>query len=96
MESGHQAYVVCPLVEQSEKQDLAAAVSVYENLRDHVFPPFGVGLVHGRMKNAEKEQVMEDFRKGKFKLLVATSVIEVGVNVPDATVMLFMAPIALA
>lgn len=87
MESGHQAYVVCPLVEQSEKQDLAAAVSVYENLRDHVFPQFGVGLVHGRMKNAEKEQVMEDFRKGKFKLLVATSVIEVGVNVPDATVM---------
>lgn len=85
--SGHQVYVVCPLVEQSEKQDLAAAVSVYENLRDHVFPQIGVGLVHGRMKNTEKEEAMEDFRSGKYKILVATSVIEVGVNVPNATVM---------
>lgn len=87
MEAGHQVYVVCPLVEKSEKQDLASAVAVYEDLRDRVFPRFAVGLVHGRMKNDEKEKVMNDFRDGKIQLLVATSVIEVGVNVPNATIM---------
>ena len=87
MEAGHQVYVVCPLVEKSEKQDLASAVAVYEDLRDRVFPRFSVGLVHGRMKNDEKEKVMDDFRDGKIQLLVATSVIEVGVNVPNATIM---------
>lgn len=87
IEAGHQVYVVCPLVEKSEKQDLASAVAVYEDLRDRVFPRFSVGLVHGRMKNDEKEKVMNDFRDGKIQLLVATSVIEVGVNVPNATIM---------
>lgn len=87
MEEGHQVYVVCPLVEKSEKQDLASAVAVYEDLRDRVFSRFSVGLVHGRMKNDEKEKVMNDFRDGKIQLLVATSVIEVGVNVPNATIM---------
>ena len=87
MEAGHQVYVVCPLVEKSEKQDLASAVSVYEELRDRVFPMFPVGLVHGRMKNSEKEAVMQAFHRGEKKLLVATSVIEVGVNVPNATIM---------
>lgn len=87
MQAGHQVYVVCPLVEESEKQDLASAVSVYEELKNQVFPMFGVGLVHGRMKNADKEQVMNDFHEGKIQLLVATSVIEVGVNVPNATIM---------
>lgn len=87
MEAGHQVYVVCPLVEKSEKQDLASAVAVYEDLRDRVFPRFSVGLVHGRMKNDEKEKVMNDFRDGRIQLLVATSVIEVGVNVPNATIM---------
>lgn len=87
MEAGHQVYVVCPLVEKSEKQDLASAVAVYEDLRDRVFPRFSVGLVHGRMKNDEKEKVMNDFRDGKIQLLVATSVIEVGVNIPNATIM---------
>ena len=87
MEAGHQVYVVCPLVEKSEKQDLASAVSVYEELRDRIFPMFPVGLVHGRMKNSEKEAVMQAFHRGEKKLLVATSVIEVGVNVPNATIM---------
>lgn len=87
MEAGHQVYVVCPLVEKSEKQDLASAVSVYEELRDRIFPMFPVGLVHGRMKNSEKEEVMQAFHRGEKKLLVATSVIEVGVNVPNATIM---------
>ena len=87
MEAGHQVYVVCPLVEKSEKQDLASAVAVYEELKEKIFPMFPVGLVHGRMKNSEKESVMGDFHAGKLKLLVATSVIEVGVNVPNATIM---------
>lgn len=87
MEAGHQVYVVCPLVEKSEKQDLASAVAVYEELRDKIFPMFSVGLIHGRMKNKEKEDIMMAFHEGQVKLLVATSVIEVGVNVPNATIM---------
>ncbi len=85
--AGHQVYVVCPLVEKSEKQDLASAVAVFEDFRDRILPMFKIGLVHGRMKNKEKEDVMESFRRGETKLLVATSVIEVGVNVPNATIM---------
>lgn len=87
MEAGHQVYVVCPLVEKSEKQDLASAVAVYEQLKQQIFPRFHVGLVHGRMKNSDKDRVMEDFHAGRLNLLVATSVIEVGVNVPNATIM---------
>lgn len=87
MAAGRQVYVVCPLVEESEKQDLQAAVSVYDRLQKEIFPRFTCGLVHGRMKNSEKEQVMADFHDGKIQLLVATSVIEVGVNVPNATIM---------
>lgn len=87
IEAGHQVYVVCPLVEESEKQDLAAAVSVYEEFKNRIFPEYGIGLIHGRMKNKEKEEIMKAFHEGALKLLVATSVIEVGVNVPNATIM---------
>lgn len=87
MDQGHQVYVVCPLIEQSEKQDLQAAVSEYEYLRTSVFPDYSCGLVHGRMKGQEKAAVMEQFQSGRIQLLVATSVIEVGINVPAATVM---------
>ena len=82
---GGRAYWVCPLVEESEKSDLAAATERSEMLKQY----FGdvVGLVHGKMKEAEKDAVMEQFKKGEKKLLVATTVIEVGVNVPEATVM---------
>ena len=85
--AGHQVYVVCPLVEKSEKQDLASAVAVFEEFKNRILPMFKIGLVHGRMKNKEKEEVMESFHRGETKLLVATSVIEVGVNVPNATIM---------
>lgn len=80
------AYWVCPLVEESEKLDLQAAINRYEILQK----TFGqdVGLIHGRMKEKEKDLVMEQFRDGKFKLLVATTVIEVGVNVAEATIMI--------
>lgn len=87
MAKGRQVYVVCPLVEKSEALDLASAVSVYEELRDRIFPMYSVGLVHGKMKPQDKDRVMNDFAKGKIQLLVATSVIEVGINVPNATIM---------
>ena len=83
--AGTRAYWVCPLVEESEKSDLAAAVARFEDLR----AIFGekVGLIHGKMKDAEKNEVMQRFKSGDIKLLVATTVIEVGVNVPEATIM---------
>lgn len=87
IEKGCQAYWVCPLVEETEKMDLAAAVARYENLQQ-IFGEGEVGLVHGKMKDKEKDAVMERFKNGDIKLLVATTVIEVGVNVPKATVMI--------
>ncbi len=86
--AGRQVYVVYPLVEESEKIDLRDAKQRYEYLRDTVFPRLPVGLLHGKMKPAEKEQVMNEFVAGKIKILVSTSVIEVGVDVPNASVMI--------
>ena len=86
--AGRQVYVVYPLVEESEKMDLRDAKQRYEYLRDTVFPRLPVGLLHGKMKSAEKEQVMNEFVAGKIKILVSTSVIEVGVDVPNASVMI--------
>jgi ATP-dependent DNA helicase RecG len=82
-----QAYIVCPLVEESEKQDLQAAVSLYEELKSRVFPKFNIGLIHGRLKPSEKDMVMQMFKQGNIKILVSTSVIEVGVDVPNASIM---------
>src|SRR5205823_3839145 len=82
-----QIYVVYPLVEESEKLDLRDATRRYEYLRDQVFPKFSVGLLHGRMKSEEKEEVMRGFVSGKIQILVSTTVIEVGVDVPNASVM---------
>lgn len=86
LQDGTQAYWVCPLVEESEKIDLAAATERFESLQK----VFGseVGLIHGKMKESEKSVVMEQFKNGELKLLVSTTVIEVGVNVPSATVMI--------
>ncbi len=86
-DKGHQAYIVCPLIEESEKLDTVAAVQLYDQLVETYFARIPCGLIHGRMKSREKESVMEDFRTGKIKILIATTVIEVGVNVPNATVM---------
>jgi ATP-dependent DNA helicase RecG len=85
--AGRQVYVVYPLVEESEKMDLKDATRRYEYLRDTVFPKFSVGLLHGKMKPAEKEDVMKRFVTGEIQILVSTTVIEVGVDVPNATVM---------
>ena len=87
IKAGRQVYVVYPLVEESEKMDLKDATRRYEYLRDTVFPKFPVGLLHGKMKPAEKEKVMSAFVAGEIKILVSTTVIEVGVDVPNASVM---------
>jgi ATP-dependent DNA helicase RecG len=87
LRSGRQIYVVYPLVEESEKLDLRDATKRYEYLRDAVFPRFSVGLLHGRMKSEEKEKVMSGFVSGEIQILVSTTVIEVGVDVPNASVM---------
>ncbi len=87
VQSGRQAYVVCPLVEESEKIDAQSAVELHEQLMQSDLKGIACGLVHGKMKAAEKEAVMNAFYRGDIKVLVATTVIEVGVNVPNATVM---------
>ena len=84
---GRQAYVVCPLVEMNEELPLPSAEEVYEELRYGIFRGIPCGLIHGRMKAADKEAVMQAFHAGKIKLLVSTTVIEVGVNVPNASIM---------
>jgi ATP-dependent DNA helicase RecG len=87
VEDGHQAYVVYPLVEESEKIDLRAATEMARHLEREVFPDLRIGLLHGRMKSAEKDSVMTAFAAGKIHALVATTVIEVGIDVPNATLM---------
>ena len=83
---GRQAYVIYPVVEES-KQELKAATAEYERLAKSIFPKMKVGLLHGRLKNEEKDATMERFRRGDLQILVATTVVEVGVDVPNATVM---------
>ena len=86
VEQGHQAFVICPLIEGSETSTGRAATEEFERLRTEIFPDLRVALVHGRVRN--KEEVMQQFRDGAADILVATSVIEVGVDVPGATVIL--------
>ncbi len=87
IEAGRQAYVVCPLIEMNEESDLPSAEEVYDELRFGIFSGIPCGLVHGRLAPAEKERVMQDFYADRIKLLVSTTVIEVGVNVPNASIM---------
>jgi ATP-dependent DNA helicase RecG len=88
LREGRQAYVIYPLVEESEKVDLKAATEMAEHLARGVFPEFKVALLHGRMKGEEKERVMRAFSAGGLQMLVSTTVVEVGVDVPNATVMI--------
>lgn len=85
--SGRQCYIVYPLVEESEKVDLESCTVAYENLRTTIFPDLKIGLLHGKMKSAEKESVMEKFKSGEIQILVTTTVVEVGVDVPNATIL---------
>jgi ATP-dependent DNA helicase RecG len=86
--AGHQIFVVFPLVEESEAVDARAAVEEHQRLSQDVFPALRVGLLHGRMRPAEKDAVMRQFRDREFDILVATSVVEVGIDIPNATVMM--------
>ena len=88
VEKGHQAFIICPLVQESEKVEAKAAVEEYERLQKEVFPHLKLGLLHGRMKSDEKDAVMGAFVRGELHALVSTSVVEVGIDVPNATVML--------
>lgn len=85
---GRQAFIICPLVEESEKIEAKAAVEEYERLQKHIFPDLRMGLLHGRMKSEDKETTMAQFVQGELDILVSTSVVEVGIDVPNATVML--------
>ena len=85
---GRQVYIVYPLIEESEKMDLKAATKMFEELRDKIFPQFAVGLLHGKMKAVEKERIMREFVSGAMNILVSTTVIEVGVDVPNASLMI--------
>jgi ATP-dependent DNA helicase RecG len=85
---GRQIYVVLPLVAESEKIDLKSAIEEHERLQGSVFPDFQIGLLHGRMSAAEKDDVIGQFRRGEMQMVVSTTVIEVGVDIPNATVML--------
>ncbi len=88
IEAGRQAYIVYPLIEESETLSAKAATIEAERLQAEVFPDLRIGLLHGKLKNAEKEQVMADFKAKKYDILVCTTVVEVGVDVPNATVIL--------
>jgi len=87
IKKGQQIFIVCPLVEESEKVDLKAAMDEAEHLQKQVFPEFKVGLMHGRLKSDEKDRIMRAFKAGEINILVSTTVIEVGIDVPNATVM---------
>ncbi len=84
---GQQAYIVFPLIEESEKLDLKAATESYEKMSEGIFSQFKLALLHGRMKSDEKDAIMMAFKRGKVQILVSTTVIEVGVDVPQATIM---------
>lgn len=87
IQEGRQAYIVCPLIEESEKIDVQSATELYEELTSGIFSDIPCGLLHGRMKSEEKDAVMHEFVNGSISVLVATTVIEVGINVPNATIM---------
>ncbi len=88
IKKGRQAFVICPLIDPSDKLGVRSAKEEFERLEKEVFSEFKIGLMHGRLKSKEKEEVIKDFSDGKIKLLVSTSVVEVGIDVPNATVMM--------
>jgi ATP-dependent DNA helicase RecG len=88
LQLGRQVYIVYPLIDESEKMDLKAATAMFEELRDKIFPHYSVGLLHGKMKTEDKEWVMRKFVEGETQILVSTTVIEVGVDVPNASLMI--------
>lgn len=90
LKSGQQAYVICPLIEESEMLDVKNATEIYEHLSEFFGSTYKVGLLHGKMKSKDKEAIMESFKENQLQVLVSTTVIEVGVNVPNSTMMMIM------
>lgn len=88
IEKGHQAFVVCPLIDPSDKLGAKSVKEEYEKLNTEIFPQFKTAMIHGKMKSEEKNSIMERFQKNEIQILISTSVIEVGIDVPNATVML--------
>ena len=88
IEEGRQAYIVCPLVEEDEESNLKAVTSLAEKYKKEVFSQYRVEYLHGKMKPKEKEQIMQEFKEGNIDILISTTVIEVGVNVPNASLMI--------
>ncbi len=87
VEAGHQAYFVYPMIEENSELDIKSATDGYVMLSREVFPEFNIALLHGRMSDEEKNRIMLDFKAGKYQILVATTVLEVGIDIPNATVM---------
>lgn len=88
IENGHQSFVICPLIDPSDTLGVRSATAEYERLSKEIFPNIKVGLLHGRMKTEEKDKIMSEFKENKISILVSTSVVEVGVDIPNATVMI--------
>jgi len=88
IESGRQAFVICPLIEESDVLEVKSATEEFEKLQKEIYPDFSIGLLHGKMKSKEKEAVMKKFSENEINILVSTSVVEVGIDIPNATVML--------
>ena len=87
IEQGRQAYIVCPLVEENEELDLKSVEKLYETYKTEVFPQYRVEYIHGKMKQKDKDSIMQEFKEGKINILISTTVIEVGVDVPNANIM---------
>jgi ATP-dependent DNA helicase RecG len=87
LDQGRQAYFVAPLIDESENLNVKSATELYEELKNKYFSNYNVALLHGKMKNSEKDEIMHDFKKQKYDIIVSTTVIEVGINVPNATIM---------
>ncbi len=88
IKSGRQAFVICPLIDPSDKLGVRSVKEEFEKLKNEIFPEFEIAVLHGKMKSAEKNKIMEDFKNKKIQILVSTTVVEVGVDVPNATMML--------
>ena len=87
LKEGRQAYIVCPLVEENEEMDLKSVEKLYETYSKEIFPQYNVEFLHGKMRPREKDEIMEKFKDGKIDILISTTVIEVGVDVPNSNIM---------
>lgn len=87
IKEGRQAYIVCPLVEENEELDLKSVEKLYKTYKTEIFPQYKVEYIHGKMKQKDKDRIMEEFKKGDIDILISTTVIEVGVDVPNANIM---------